>query len=251
MDHVPLPAAAATRLVRAGWNAASFAYRPVSTATDRFGHTLADHRRWLAPLLDGLPAGGRLLDLGCGCGIPDDAYLAQRFDVLGIDLSDVQVRRARAAVPTARFRRADMTAIDFPHGSWDAVVCLYALIHVPLREQRPLIRRVRRWLRPGGYFLVVTGYAAYQGTEADWLGSGAPMYWSHAEAATYARWFRAAGFRIVHRETVPEEGAAHELFRLRTPTGAARPPARPLSPTMRGRRGTRPRSASRRAARSS
>ncbi len=53
----------------------------------------------------------------------------------GVDISDVQVERARRLVPGAVFLRADATDLDFPSGSFDAVVCLYALIHMPLDRQ--------------------------------------------------------------------------------------------------------------------
>src|SRR5262245_52786583 len=52
--------------------------------------------------------------------------------VTGVDISDVQVERARRFVPGAVFLRADATETDFPPGSFSAVVCLYALIHIPL-----------------------------------------------------------------------------------------------------------------------
>ena len=46
--------------------------------------------------------------------------------------SPVQLSRARQLVPAASFAQADMTALHLRHGSVDAVVSFYALIHVPL-----------------------------------------------------------------------------------------------------------------------
>jgi len=43
-----------------------------------------------------------------------------------VDISDVQIERARRLVPGATFIRADVTEIDFPAAGFDAVVCLYA-----------------------------------------------------------------------------------------------------------------------------
>jgi ubiquinone/menaquinone biosynthesis C-methylase UbiE len=51
----------------------------------------------------------------------------QMITASGVDMSDVQVERARRLVPGAVFLRADATDLDFPSGSFDAVVCLYAL----------------------------------------------------------------------------------------------------------------------------
>jgi SAM-dependent methyltransferase len=202
-------------IVRRGWNQASFIYRPGGGLTDAFGHSFSDHKEWLRPFFQLLERGSNVLDLGCGCGIPDARLLAERFRVTGVDISDVQIERARALVPGVRFLRADMTAVRFRPETFAGIVCLYALIHLPLDEQRPLITRMYRWLVPGGVLLLTTGEVAYTGEEPDWLGSNAKMYWSHADASTYAEWLIEAGFGIVRRTYVPEGESGHALFLAR------------------------------------
>jgi len=54
----------------------------------------------------------------------------------------VQIERARALVPEARFVCADMTTIEFEPGSFDAVVAFYSVFNVPLADQPALIGRV-------------------------------------------------------------------------------------------------------------
>lgn len=204
-------------IVRRGWNRVSTIYRPNDVATDVFGHSFSDHEEWLRPFLRSIPRGAEVLDLGCGCGVPDARLLAERFRVTGIDISDVQVERAERSVPRARFLRADMTRVRFRAGTFGGVLCLYALIHVPIDEQRPLLARIYRWLEPGGLLLITTGETAYTGVEENWLGSNAKMYWSHADAATYAEWLRGAGFDILDRLFVPEAGGGHALFLAQRP----------------------------------
>jgi cyclopropane fatty-acyl-phospholipid synthase-like methyltransferase len=159
-----------------------------------------------------VPEGSRVLDLGCGAGVPGTRLLAERYRVVGVDLSGVQVERARRLVPAAEFIQADMTEVDFPPGSVDGIVSLYAVIHVPVAEQEALFRRMRRWLRPAGYMLVTVGSEAWTGTEDDWLGSGATMFWSHAEEGTYLRWLEDAGFEIAERTWVPEGSGGHVML---------------------------------------
>ena len=244
----PRRAASAPRFVRASWDRLSWVYRPRGRSDDCFAHTVADYRRWLRPLVTGLPREAEVLDLGCGTGLPADRILAGRFRLTGVDVSDVMVRRARGNVPTARFRRVDMTEARFPPGSFDAVIALYSIIHVPRRVQRPLFRRVGSWLRPGGLLLAVLGHDAYEGVERDWLGAGVPMYWSHADAATYRRWLDAAGFTVLRQEFVPEGEGGHELFlarkRRRAPAGTS---PRVTLAARRPTRRSRPRSAAPRA----
>jgi 2-polyprenyl-3-methyl-5-hydroxy-6-metoxy-1,4-benzoquinol methylase len=140
------------------------------------------------------------------------ALSARGFQVTGVDISDVQIERARTLVPGATFMRADVLELEFAGASFDAVVCLFALIHLPLAEQPALLSRIVGWLRPGGLFLATTGQTAWTGTEADWLGGEAPMWWSHADAATYREWITSAGMTIDTQDFVPEGNSGHALF---------------------------------------
>lgn len=206
------PDPAVIELVRHGWDAASRIYRPDASLEDLRAPGFAAYRDWLAPVFGAVPAGARVLDLGCGCGVPAAALLAERYAVTGVDLSETQVERARRRVPGATFQRADMRSVEFPPESFRAVVCLYALIHLPRASHRPLLARIRSWLPRGGPFVVITGHTELEGVEPDWLGSGAPMFWSHADAATYRRWLQAAGFEVRSQRFVPEGSGGHELF---------------------------------------
>jgi SAM-dependent methyltransferase len=193
-------------VVRRGYDALSRRYRGDTEEPEQYA-------TWLAQLQARVPAGGAVLDVGCGCGVPLARDLAGGgYQVTGVDLSAVQVERARRLVPAARFLRADATQVGFPPASFDAVVSLYALIHMPLDEQRLLLGRIGRWLRPGGWLLATTGQRAWTGTEDGWLGGDAPMWWSHADAATYRAWIERAGLAVVAEEVVPEGDGAHALF---------------------------------------
>lgn len=193
-------------LVRRGYDAVSEHYR---RGTD----DPPEYAAWIDRLRGYLPAGSTVLDLGCGCGVPVSRTLAgYGLAVTGVDISDVQIQRARRLVPAGTFLRADATDVDFPPNSFDAVVCLYTLIHIPQPEQRRLIGRIAGWLRPNGRLLVSAGATAWEGVEQNWLGCGAPMWWSHADAATYRRWIVEAGLRVESDEFVPEGSGGHQLF---------------------------------------
>jgi len=156
-----------------------------------------------------------VLDLGCGTGVPAARILARRFTVTGVDVSDVQIRRARRLVPRARFVRVDMTEADFGPASFAAVVSLYSIIHVPRKKQRALFRKIAHWVAPGGWFLAIVGQTPFEGVEKGWLGSTAPMFWSHYGASVYRRWLGLDGFRVVREAFVPEGDGGHHLFLAR------------------------------------
>src|SRR5436853_7848992 len=80
-----------------------------------------------------IAAGAAVLELGCGAGVPMTATLAAGRRLTGVDISPGQIARARRNVPGAEFHVADMTVLDLPASSLDAVVAFYSLTHVPRR----------------------------------------------------------------------------------------------------------------------
>src|SRR5438552_19019951 len=95
----PRDAADPKVLVRDGYDRASHAYRGDAFALD----AQSGYAHWLRRLTRRLVPGARVLDLGCGNGVPVARELAGQFVVTGVDLSPVQIERARALVPGARF----------------------------------------------------------------------------------------------------------------------------------------------------
>jgi cyclopropane fatty-acyl-phospholipid synthase-like methyltransferase len=192
-------------IVRAGYDAISHNYR-----ADTFDFENSGYKVFLTEFDRSLTPGDRVLDLGCGCGIPVARHLARSYAVTGVDISETQVTRARALVPDAQFVCGDMTEMSFPDASFEAAVSFYAVIHVPVEQHLGLFERVSRWLVSEGVFLVTLGHTAWTGTEADW--HGAEMYWSHADAATYRAWLDQAGFNVEAEHFVPEGDGGHTLF---------------------------------------
>jgi SAM-dependent methyltransferase len=197
-------------LVRRGYDAVSAAYRsdegqPAASS----GEDVGRYAGWVAQLAALLPARGRVVDLGCGAGVPATRALTEHgLRVVGVDFSAVQLGRARRLVPAATFVRADMTALHLRPASVDAVASFYALIHVPLADQQALFPRIRTWLRTGGYFLAIVGAQRWTGTERYF---GADMFWDHADTETYLDWLRAARLQPAWHRFIPEADAGHTL----------------------------------------
>jgi len=197
-------------LVRRGYDAISRAYRDdegradarSDAGTDRYQGWIEESARLIRPR-------ARVLDLGCGAGVPATKLLTDRnFDVLGLDISAVQIERARQLVPGAAFEQADMVTWEHEPASFDAVVSFYALIHVPLEDQRNLLPKIRSWLRPAGYLLAIVGAERWTGVE-DYY--GAAMFWDHADRDTYLVWLTEAGLAPLWDRFVPEGSVGHTL----------------------------------------
>lgn len=100
------------------------------------------------PFLDGLPAGARILDAGCGSGRDAKAFAALGHRVTAFDASPELAALAceHSGLPVA-VRRFDEVVEE---GAYDAIWCCASLLHVPLAEMPQTLARLWRALRPGG-----------------------------------------------------------------------------------------------------
>jgi SAM-dependent methyltransferase len=159
-------------LVEHGYNAIAPAYlawyvpRP-STARLHYLHRL----------LTLLTPGARVLELGCGAGVPcTQALIKHGFNVTGVDISSAQIALAREHVPQATLVHADMTSLSFKPGTFDAIVAFYSFFHLPREEQGMMVQKISHWLKEGGWLLF--NLATDEGDQMmeDWLGE--KMFWS-------------------------------------------------------------------------
>jgi len=114
-----------------------------------------DHNAYYHRLvLRRLPTGSsRLLDAGCGAGLLA-AKLGRRVPhVDAVDRDAGMVQRARLAVgPGVVVRQADLLTDPLPEATYDAIVSLSVLHHLPLQTVLP---RLATALRPGGRLIAL------------------------------------------------------------------------------------------------
>jgi ubiquinone/menaquinone biosynthesis C-methylase UbiE len=170
----------------------------------RFGEWMANvggdpWERFVGELEAQLPERSRVLDLGCGSGAKT-RRLAKRFEVVGVDISDEQLKLAREEVPEATFLQGDLAELDFPAASFDAVTAFYSIVHVPRAEHAALFARILGWLKPGGLFLASLNRTGGPDRTEEWL--GVRMFFSGFDAETNSRLVRDAGFELLVDEVV-------------------------------------------------
>lgn len=168
--------------------------------------------RWLHDLLARLDDGANILDLGCGNGVPATRELARRHRVLGVDVSPRQIEWARRNVTAAEFRVADVTALDFPPASFDAVVSFYMLGHIPRAEHAALLERIFGWLRAGGYLLISVEEEDDPDNVRPWLET--PMFFSSFDADTVLAMLAKTGFEVLEQEAAVQIEARATLPRV-------------------------------------
>ena len=139
-------------------------------AAERFAAQSDIYSADLATLLvdlAGIKTGDRVLDVGTGAGVLAGAAAERVGDggrVLGIDISPNMVSKARdraAARGLAgrlEYRVMDAEALGLDDDGFDAVVSLFALLHLPAPLRA--LAEMRRVLRPGGRLVVGVGSGA-------------------------------------------------------------------------------------------
>jgi 2-polyprenyl-3-methyl-5-hydroxy-6-metoxy-1,4-benzoquinol methylase len=180
-------------IVREGYNVVGAEYTAARMPNP---HELS----FVQDLIDRLREGAGVLDVGCGGGVPVALRLMERLDITGVDISERQIEAARTAAPSATFVCKDMSKINFPDSSFDAIYSLYAVIHVPREEHRTILMNFHRLLRPGGFLLLCTGAGDLPEDVSEYFGQD--MYWSHYNAETNLATVRECGFEVLRWELV-------------------------------------------------
>ncbi|KAI8810369.1 methyltransferase type 11 [Cladochytrium replicatum] len=189
--------------VRTGYDAISYLYRSDDADDGEYLPWLIELEKYLAGEQVGL---ARILDVGCGNGIPVCRYLSKAgYHITGVDISEVQIKRARTLVPErSTFIHADVLELELEPSSFEAIVCLYAVIHMPVDLQPDLFHQMSKWLKPGGILMVLVGEEAFTHALDNWLGGGARLWWSQADAESYRSWLSDSNFETIKEEWIQD-----------------------------------------------
>ncbi|KAF9873188.1 hypothetical protein CkaCkLH20_09351 [Colletotrichum karsti] len=176
-------------------------------------------------LLVAKPLSGQMslvLELGCGCGLPVTDRLLTTPDlfVTANDLSSTQIQLAREnlakhGTDRVTYVEGDMMALEFSEGSFDAILGMYSVIHLPREEQSEMIRRMAKWLKPGGLLLVNFSAEKSPGHVVDeWLHEKGWMYWSGWGSEETLAQIKETGLEVLLDDIVKDETDSTFLWLL-------------------------------------
>jgi cyclopropane fatty-acyl-phospholipid synthase-like methyltransferase len=164
----------------------------------------------LTELLARIGPGGRVLDVGCGAGVPISSRIGDKgHRVIGVDVSPRQIELARTNVPDGEFIVRDMLDLKQNEFEVDAVVSFYAIFHTPRESHAALLRVFASFLSAGGLLLVTMGAEDWEGGE-DFF--GAAMWWSHYGPKKNRQIIESSGFDVISDEIDPSDGERHQVI---------------------------------------
>lgn len=162
---------------------------------------------WLDRMVGVAPAHDgprRLLDLGCGTGLPLAAYLAERgLEVTGVDAAPRMLAHFRANLPGTEAQQEDMRDLALGR-PFDALLAWDSLVHLPPDDQHRVFPVFRRHATPGAALLFTTGARA---GETRGEAAGAPIYHASLDPDAYRALLAENHFRLLDfRAEDPECG---------------------------------------------
>ena len=176
-------------------------FKTVEESYDKMGETYHNFRNnekfnsQLEKFADLLPISGQVLDAGCGVGKPVSQVLVKKgFIVTGVDISSKMVNLAKENVPEATFLQKNILELDFADNSFDGIICVYTLWHIPRVNHSRIITSFHRMLREEGILVLNTGVHESEGMSQFF---GEPMLWSTNHPTKTLMYVRESGFDII------------------------------------------------------
>jgi len=99
--------------------------------------------------------GGKILDIGCGCGRTTVPLAKMGYKVIGIEIVSEMILYAKNKFPRIKFKQMNATALEFPNESFDNILFSYCGLDYIYPESMRLkaLKEIFRVPKPGGYFV--------------------------------------------------------------------------------------------------
>jgi ubiquinone/menaquinone biosynthesis C-methylase UbiE len=149
-------------------------------------------------LVKTLPPDARVLDIGCGNGVPiTKALVAAHIRVVAIDSASKMLAHFRLNLPATFAVRAVAQTLPFADATFDGAVAWGVMFHLPQAEEIRVIAGVARVLKPGGSFLFTAGDVVDDGGDHIGVMNGVEFHYYSLTMDGYRRVLADHGLHLV------------------------------------------------------
>ncbi|HEY2575458.1 MAG TPA: class I SAM-dependent methyltransferase [Streptosporangiaceae bacterium] len=162
-------------------------------------------------VIDRLQPGARVLDAGCGTGVPSARQFADAgMNVVGTDISPVMLGLARRNVPEATFTEMDTLDISRELGEFDAAVAFFSLLMLPRADIPAALGKLRAVLVPGGWLALAMVEGDIDDAPVPFIGG--PLRVTGYPRAQLREVVTAAGFTVLHEDSLSYAPASPDVL---------------------------------------
>jgi SAM-dependent methyltransferase len=98
---------------------------------------------------------GKILDIGCGVGVPAAKYLVTRgYGIIGVDNSKKMIEAAKQNVPQAEFRNVDICKMDLDEQSYDGAVSFFTFNFMKKKDFEKSFEKIKASIKEEGGLLI-------------------------------------------------------------------------------------------------
>lgn len=167
---------------------------------------------WLDRFLLTVPAGGAILDIGCGSGEPFARHFVERgYRVTGVDSSESLIALCRSRMPDQAWQVADMRQLALGR-TFDALIAWDSFFHLTAEDQRAMFAVFRAHAAPGAAMMFTSG--PVNGVAMGEFG-GEALYHSSLAPADYRSLLADHGFGVVDFRAEDPDCGGHTVWLAR------------------------------------
>ncbi len=161
---------------------------------------------YLNLIVDNIPQGGSILDLGCGTGEPIAKFFIEKgLKVTGVDGSQKMIELCNKRFPSEHWLVSDMREINLQH-RFDALLAWHSFFHLDHDSQRNMFKIFEAHIKTDGILAFTSGVEE----EEDWSDNGGQqLYHASLSTSEYENLLKATSFKIlIHKTRDPQCGEA-------------------------------------------
>lgn len=172
---------------------------------------------WLDRFLSIIPKHSKILDLGCGSGVPIARYLIENScSIVGVDASDTMLEMAKQNFPEQTWIQADMRDIELDlklnqklDQKFQAILAWDSFFHLTQEDQRKMFEQFSKFTEHGAALMFTSGPE-----HGEVVGNlfGNALYHASLSANEYRELLNQYGFEVVKMIVEDVECAGHTVW---------------------------------------